>query len=124
MELAFTWGQRTIATIHGGLKTYRTLSLAAGDVKLKPSDLPGGLREASPPASVGTALRTPAGATVCFSFRRLCRQVLERDGWRCQSCGCLTQLQVHHMHKRSQLGADAEPNLITLCASCHHDVHR
>jgi len=28
-------------------------------------------------------------------------------------------LQVHHLVKRSQLGDDAEGNLITLCAICH-----
>jgi 5-methylcytosine-specific restriction endonuclease McrA len=57
------------------------------------------------------------------SYRRLWRQVLERDGWRCQNCGGLTNLQVHHVRSRSQLGDDAEVNLITLCAECHHEVH-
>jgi 5-methylcytosine-specific restriction endonuclease McrA len=57
------------------------------------------------------------------SYRKLCRQVLKRDGWRCQSCGRLTDLQVHHMNPRSLLGEDAEGNLITLCADCHRAVH-
>ena len=57
------------------------------------------------------------------SYRKLCRQVLERDGWRCQNCGRLTDLQVHHMNPRSLLGEDAEGNLITLCASCHQAIH-
>jgi 5-methylcytosine-specific restriction endonuclease McrA len=58
------------------------------------------------------------------SYRRLCQQVLERDGWRCQRCGSLVNLQVHHINSRSQLGDDTEENLISLCASCHELVHR
>ena len=56
-------------------------------------------------------------------YRRLQRQVLERDGWRCQWCGALEQLEVHHQRLRSHLGKDSEDNLITLCASCHRKVH-
>ncbi len=56
-------------------------------------------------------------------YRRLHRQVLERDGC-CQRCGRLADLQVHHIHPRSRLGGDAEENLITLCARCHQEVQR
>ena len=58
------------------------------------------------------------------NYRELHRQVLERDGWRCQVCGSMQQLQVHHLKYRSQLGGDEEQNLITLCAECHEQVHR
>jgi len=51
------------------------------------------------------------------------QQVLRRDGWCCQACGSPTNLQVHHMHLRSQAGDDAEANLITLCADCHKHIH-
>jgi 5-methylcytosine-specific restriction endonuclease McrA len=57
------------------------------------------------------------------SYRRLRHQVLERDGWRCQRCGCLGKLQVHHLRTRSRLGDDAEHNLISLCVPCHREVH-
>ena len=57
------------------------------------------------------------------AYRRLHHQVLARDGWRCQNCGSLTDLHVHHIHPRGLLGNDAEGNLITLCAKCHKDVH-
>jgi 5-methylcytosine-specific restriction endonuclease McrA len=57
------------------------------------------------------------------SYRELHRQVLERDGWRCQFCGSMQNLQVHHLKYRSQSGGDEEPNLITLCAECHAAVH-
>ena len=49
------------------------------------------------------------------SYRELHRHVLERDGWRCQSCGSMQHLQVHHLKFRSQTGGDVEQNLITLC---------
>jgi hypothetical protein len=41
------------------------------------------------------------------------QQILRRDGGRCQSCGAMTNLEVHHREFRSHSGADAEENLIT-----------
>ena len=57
------------------------------------------------------------------SYEQLCREVLQRDGWRCQSCGSLKNLQVHHKRFRSQLGDDSEENLVTLCSACHTHLH-
>ncbi len=57
------------------------------------------------------------------SYQRLRERVFERDGWRCQHCGCLSELQVHHVQARSRLGDDREENLITLCVQCHQEVH-
>ncbi len=51
------------------------------------------------------------------------KRVLERDGWRCQDCGAMKDLQVHHVKPRSQLGGDVMHNLITLCANCHGKSH-
>ena len=56
-------------------------------------------------------------------YRRLMKRVLERDEWRCQNCGSLENLQVHHQVKRSQLGDDKLANLVTLCAYCHMKEH-
>lgn len=58
------------------------------------------------------------------SYKQLWLRVLERDGWRCQSCGSLNNLQVHQRRFRSRRGDDSEENLITLCAGCHFSVHR
>jgi 5-methylcytosine-specific restriction endonuclease McrA len=58
------------------------------------------------------------------SYRELRKQVLERDSWRCQLCGSMQHLQVHHFKYRSQSGSDEEQNLITLCAQCHEQAHR
>ena len=52
------------------------------------------------------------------------KRVFERDGWRCQQCGSMKNLQVHHIKRRSQLGGDVMPNLITLCVICHEKRHR
>ncbi len=57
------------------------------------------------------------------NYRALRKQVLERDGWRCQWCGALRNLQVHHRKFRSSLGDDTAENLITLCADCHQAEH-
>jgi ATP-dependent DNA helicase RecQ len=57
-------------------------------------------------------------------YDHLRQQVLRRDGWRCQSCGTRSYLEVHHKEFRSQSGDDSEENLITLCTSCHDVVHR
>ena len=56
-------------------------------------------------------------------YQQLCQQVLQRDGWRCQQCGSRTNLQLHHIQRRSQSGDDAEKNLITLCSACHGQIH-
>ena len=59
----------------------------------------------------------------CAEYKDLHRSVLKRDGWRCQLCGARTQLQVHHLQSRAQLGADVEDNLFTVCAACHRAIH-
>ena len=57
------------------------------------------------------------------SYETLRQQILCRDGWRCQSCGTMSNLEVHHKEFRSQSGDDSEENLITLCTACHHETH-
>jgi 5-methylcytosine-specific restriction endonuclease McrA len=68
--------------------------------------------------------KTPRLRLDSITYRELHRQVLERDGWRCQICGRMQHLQVHHLTFRSHSGSDMEQNLITLCAECHESTHR
>jgi 5-methylcytosine-specific restriction endonuclease McrA len=88
-------------------------------------------------AAAGTAPRERSGSPLTGNrpkrprlklepepYRQLCRKVLERDGWRCQSCGQIEGLQVHHIHPRSRLGDDTAENLIALCVLCHQKAHR
>jgi 5-methylcytosine-specific restriction endonuclease McrA len=56
-------------------------------------------------------------------YEKLRQQVLQRDSWRCQSCGAMSNLEVHHRQFRSQAGDDLEHNLITLCVACHRNIH-
>jgi 5-methylcytosine-specific restriction endonuclease McrA len=56
-------------------------------------------------------------------YDSLRQQILRRDGWRCQSCGTMTNLEVHHKQFRSHSGADSEQNLITMCTACHATAH-
>jgi 5-methylcytosine-specific restriction endonuclease McrA len=55
---------------------------------------------------------------------QLRQQVLRRDNWRCQACGTMSNLEVHHKAFCSHSGDDSEENLITLCAVCHFATHR
>lgn len=57
------------------------------------------------------------------AYETLRQLVLRRDGWRCQSCGTMTNLEVHHQQFRSHSGDDSEENLITLCTACHNKTH-
>jgi 5-methylcytosine-specific restriction endonuclease McrA len=57
------------------------------------------------------------------SYEKLRQRVLRRDRWRCQCCGTMSNLEVHHKQFRSRSGDDSEGNLITLCAYCHEEMH-
>jgi hypothetical protein len=37
-------------------------------------------------------------------YEQFCREVLQRDGWRCQVCGTMSSLEVHHQQERSHSG--------------------
>lgn len=56
-------------------------------------------------------------------YRNLSNWVLRRDAWRCQTCGAMSNLEVHHKQFRSRSGNDDEENLITLCSRCHSALH-
>src|SRR3954463_12645075 len=56
-------------------------------------------------------------------YQQLRERVLRRDGWRCQFCGSMTNLEVHHQSFRSHAGPDHEDNLLTLCNRCHSVEH-
>jgi len=52
--------------------------------------------------------------------------VLHRDNYKCQSKRNVKhskKLHVHHIVFRSQGGSNAPGNLITLCETCHNDLH-
>ena len=58
-------------------------------------------------------------------WKRLRRHVLDRDGWRCTTCGKPGRLEVHHVRATSRGGAMWDPaNLRTLCRGCHFRLHR
>ncbi|MER9119839.1 RecQ family ATP-dependent DNA helicase [Mesorhizobium sp. M0954] len=53
-------------------------------------------------------------------------QVLERDGYRCVSCGVALRsadADIHHLLPRSMGGADEMSNLVCLCDGCHARHH-
>jgi 5-methylcytosine-specific restriction endonuclease McrA len=70
-----------------------------------------------------SVIRPKAARLDPISYKILQHQVLQPDGWRCQFCGSMSNLEVHRREFRSQGGDDSELNLITLCARCHARVH-
>ena len=58
------------------------------------------------------------------AYKKLRARVLQRDGWRCQNCGAMSNLEVHHQQFLSHGGNDDEGNLVTLCFACHAGVHK
>ena len=55
--------------------------------------------------------------------------VLKRDNYTCQYCGAHTtakkvvKLHVHHLESR-KVGGNTPSNLITLCVTCHNNLHK
>ena len=68
--------------------------------------------------------KTPPSQLDPVSYQTLRQNVLRRDNWRCQFCGSMSNLEVHHKQFRSHSGEDSELNLITLCTACHSQTHR
>jgi 5-methylcytosine-specific restriction endonuclease McrA len=70
------------------------------------------------PQKIGRIRLTPA------KYKKLCLEIMERDGWACRRCSQRSCLQVHHIIKRSFVRIDAAWNLCTLCIDCHDRVER
>ena len=68
-------------------------------------------------------LKAPRLRLNAEKYDQLRQRVLWRDGWRCQFCGRMSNLEVHHQEFRSLSGEDIEQNLISLCSACHSRVH-
>ncbi len=50
-------------------------------------------------------------------------EVYKRDGFRCALCDNPRGLQIHHYVHRSQGGINHPMNLITVCWTCHAQLH-
>ncbi len=48
------------------------------------------------------------------------RNVLRRDGMRCQYCGSKESLTVDHVHPKSRGGRDTWENLVAACVPCNN----
>lgn len=61
-----------------------------------------------------------------YGFENTKTMVLNRDNYTCRYCKGKhkdSKLEIHHIIFRSQGGSDEESNLITLCHTCHRDLH-
>jgi len=57
------------------------------------------------------------------SWRKLSRQVKQRDQGECALCSSTNRVQAHHIRHRREGGLDELDNLVSLCASCHRRIH-
>lgn len=56
-------------------------------------------------------------------WKRVKKQRLEYDGYKCRNCGSTKNLQVHHKDYNCFQGMeDIKMNLITLCNDCHYKI--
>ena len=55
-------------------------------------------------------------------YTRLMRGLKEAIG-RCENCGSMEDLTIHHVTKISQNGVDHWDNLVVLCRDCHDVLH-
>ena len=55
-------------------------------------------------------------------WRNVREHRLSEDLWRCQGCGTVNNLQVHHK-SYERLGHERLEDLVTLCRKCHRLVH-
>lgn len=61
-----------------------------------------------------------------YGFENTKAMILNRDNYTCQCCKGKhkdSKLEVHHIVYRSNGGSDEESNLITLCHTCHKNLH-
>jgi 5-methylcytosine-specific restriction endonuclease McrA len=59
---------------------------------------------------------------VSRDWQRKREGVLQRRGRKCEQCGNLNQIQVHHRHYRT-LGKESDGDLQILCHGCHSNHH-
>ena len=62
-----------------------------------------------------------------YGFENTKAMILNRDNYTCQHCKGKhkdSKLEVHHIVFRSKGGSDEQDNLITLCKTCHDNLHK
>ncbi len=60
-----------------------------------------------------------------YKFKKLVARVIERDEYDCRICGRTTlDLTVHHIIPKGRIVLDIKDNLLTVCASCHSNIHK
>lgn len=55
--------------------------------------------------------------------KRLQLAVMERDGYRCQTCGEATEGPPHHSPYLGQGGSDIPAHMFAECEDCHYEIH-
>lgn len=56
-------------------------------------------------------------------WNKIRKKILLRDNYTCQICGSETTLHVHHIVPFSLVNCHNTDNLVTLCSTCHDNIH-
>lgn len=56
-------------------------------------------------------------------YKKLTKQIMQRDGWKCRVCKSRNDLHAHHIVYRSAGGGDYSWNLLAVCTRCHDAIH-
>ena len=57
-----------------------------------------------------------------FAYDKLHQQILRRDNWRCESCGTMSNLEVHHSEFRSHSSSVDIENSLSAALTSTADV--
>ena len=55
-------------------------------------------------------------------WRSRASEMIRKAGYRCQQCGSIGRLQVHH-NAYNRLGAELDSDLLVVCEKCHKNLH-
>lgn len=115
------WPEHTREEIRDALSVhpYGSILGKAGKLRLRKSKtfLSDKIRRAQQ-VRLASCRANPAQVT---TWKRLAKQIKQRDSYRCQDCNSYEDLIVHH-HDNDNTN-DEPSNLITLCRACHLRKH-
>jgi len=56
-------------------------------------------------------------------WRARASEMIRKGGYRCQQCGNIGKLEVHH-NAYNRLGAELDSDLLVVCKKCHEKIHK
>lgn len=117
------------AVSQGGAPPRRGQEVVMPVRSMKPCSHPGCGTLVKPPASRCVrhpVVRAPKATDPFYgssSWKKSRDAYLKSVGYRCQRCGSVDRVTVHHKIPRKQGGSDSASNYLALCQACHNAEH-